>query len=142
MKAIGEVQPVGAAHFVSRASLLAFLEDMATASSVEEALRARLNQAAPVPRPANLRLSLPDGLRRPTVASLPSNIHLGAGDLRITGAGAEEVIESLFVLAQVMRSDLDAVRALLDPLPAPGVPAGDDGLRALLASLQIGRAHV
>ena len=42
MKAIGEVQNVAGAHFVERPALLAFLDAMIAAPSVDEALRARL----------------------------------------------------------------------------------------------------
>ncbi len=40
MKAIGDVQTVGASHFVDRASLLAFLDEMIAAECVDDALRA------------------------------------------------------------------------------------------------------
>ena len=42
MKAVGEVQALAGAHFVERQPLLAFLEEMIAARSVEEALRERL----------------------------------------------------------------------------------------------------
>ena len=49
MKAIGEVQAVGGTHFVDRASLLGFLDQMVTAESVDEELRSRHERAEPVP---------------------------------------------------------------------------------------------
>ncbi len=54
MKAIGEVQSVGAAHFVERSSLLAFLEEMISAPSVDEALRQRFLEADAPPAPQGL----------------------------------------------------------------------------------------
>lgn len=39
MEAVGEVQPVGGAHFVERASLLSFLDEMIVAPDLEVALR-------------------------------------------------------------------------------------------------------
>jgi hypothetical protein len=52
MKAIGEVQNVAGTHFVDRSSLLAFLNDVIAADSVEEGLNARLLVAAPLLRPS------------------------------------------------------------------------------------------
>lgn len=71
MKAIGEVQEVGGTHFVHRASLLSFLDEMIQADSVEEALRSRQERASPIPRPKPLRISLPEDLR-----TSPSQIFL------------------------------------------------------------------
>ena len=51
MKAIGEIQPVGGAHFVERPALLSFLDAMIAAPSVKEGLRLRLLEAEPVPSP-------------------------------------------------------------------------------------------
>ena len=45
MKAIGEVQPVGGAHFVERSSLLNFLEAMIDAPDFDLALRSRVREA-------------------------------------------------------------------------------------------------
>lgn len=49
MKAIGGIRTVGAAQFVDRSSLLAFLDSMITADSVEEALQQKLLEADPPP---------------------------------------------------------------------------------------------
>jgi hypothetical protein len=57
MKAIGEVQPVGSAHFIERTSLLAFLDAMINAPSVDEAFRQRVFDAAPAPSTAPLRIT-------------------------------------------------------------------------------------
>jgi len=134
MKAIGEVQAVGGSHFVDRASLLAFLDQMVAADSVDEALRSKHESAEPVPRPSTLRLSLPEDLRRVTLKDLPASVTLSPGELRVTGANAEQVIEGLLMLAQVMQNDLDSVRTRLDP-PHLG-QAVDEELRELFYSLR------
>ena len=115
MKAIGEVQTVGGTHFVQRSSLLGFLDQMVAADSVDEALRSKHESADPVPRANTLRLSLPEDLRRVTLKDLPERVVLGPGEIRVTGANAEQVLEGLLVLAQVMQNDLDSVRMRLDP---------------------------
>lgn len=137
MKAVGEVLTVGGTHFVERSSLLAFLEEMVRAESVEEGLRLRLERAAPVPRPAPLRVSLPSELRRMTLADLPGNVEVREGEFRVTGAGAEEVVQGLLLLAQVLQNDLESVRARLDPPTPPSVL--DEGLRSLLSNLRTTR---
>jgi hypothetical protein len=134
MKAIGEVQTVGGTHFVDRASLLVFLDEMIAAESVEAALRSRFDQATPVNRPASLRQSLPDGLRNVLVADLPSNVTLSCGEVRITGKDAEEVVSGLLLLARVMQNDLLAVRLALDPPTSP--TETDDELRLLFQDLR------
>lgn len=134
MKAIGEVQTIGGTHFVDRTSLLGFLNEMGAADSLEDALRSRLDKAIPVSRPANLRQSLPEDLRNAMLVSLPPNVSLSTGEVRITGKGAEEVVSGLLHLARVMQEDLPAVRLALDP---PRGPARiDDELRKLFKCLR------
>lgn len=134
MKAIGQVQAVGGTHFVDRASLLNFLDQMVSADSVDEALRIKHESAEPVPRAGTLRLSLPDDLRRVTLKDLPTSVTLNHGELRVTGADAEQVIEGLLVLAQVMQNDLDSVRMRLNP-PLGQAPV-DQELRNLFTNLR------
>lgn len=110
MKAIGNVQTVGAAHFVDRASLLGFLDAMIGAESVEGALQARLAEAEPVPRPKALRVSLPDDLRHAMLPDLPPNVTLAPGRIEITADSVEGMVEALFTLALVMQNDLDRWR--------------------------------
>ena len=95
MKAIGEVQSVAGAHFVDRASLLAFLDAMIDAHAVDEAMRARLDEAGSVPRPKALRVSLPADLRHAMLPDLPPNITLKPGRLEIRAETAEGMLESL-----------------------------------------------
>ena len=134
MKAIGEVQAVGGAHFVARASLLSFLDQVVAADSVDEALRSKYESAEPVPRPSTLRVSLPEDLRRVTLKELPDSVTLNPGEVRVTGANAEQVLEGLVVLAQVMQNDLDSVRRRLDP-PSAGSLI-DEELRNLFTNMR------
>ena len=115
MKAIGEVQNVAGAHFVDRPSLLTFLEAMIAAPSVDQALRARLAEAQPVPRPKTLRVSLPADLRHAMLPDLPTNITLGPGRLEIRAETAESMLESLVALAMVMTNDLERFRSVVEP---------------------------
>ena len=54
MKVIGEVQPVGGAHFVERSSLLSFLDAMIVAPEFDQALRDRGREADAPPSPKPL----------------------------------------------------------------------------------------
>lgn len=123
-KAIGAVQAVAGAHFVDRPSLLAFLDAMIKAPSVDEAMRARLAGAEPVPRPKALRVSLPSDLRNAMLPDLPANISLQPGRLEIRAETAEGMLESLVALAVVMQNDLERFRAAIDTSPARGRKAG------------------
>ena len=114
MKAIGEVQNVAGAHFVERPALLAFLDAMIAAPSVDEALRARLAGAEPVPRPKALRVSLPADLRHVMLPDLPPNITLEPGRLEVRAGTAESMLESLVALAMVMQNDLDRFKDLVE----------------------------
>lgn len=133
MKAIGEVQSVGAAHFVERHCLLSFLDEMIKAPSVDEAMRARLAEAEPVPRPKALRVSLPADLRNAMLPDLPLNIKLEPGRLEIRAESAEGLLESLVTLAMVMTNDLERFRAAVEK--TGGMTRNDDELRALLVEL-------
>ena len=92
MKAIGGVQVVGGAHFVERLALVAFLDEMIGAESVEEALRQRMAEAPPPPRSKPLRVSLPEDLRRAMLPDLPANISLSTGRLEIQATTAEGML--------------------------------------------------
>ncbi len=115
MKAIGEVQSVAGAHFIDRASLLAFLDAMIVAPSVEAALRARLAGAEPVPRPGTLKVSLPPDLRHAMLPDLPPSITLEPGRLEIRAETAEGMLECLVALAMVLQNDLERFRNAIEP---------------------------
>ena len=136
MKAIGQVQTVGGAHFVERPALLAFLDAMIAAPSVEEALRTRLTEAEPAPRLKTLRTCLPPDLRRIMLPDLPANVVLAPGRIEVTAATAVAMLESLLALAMVMQNDLDRFQAAIEPPPPPGVT--DDELRGMLDRLRAG----
>lgn len=125
MKAIGEIQPVGGAHFVERSSLLSFLKVILEAPSVEKGLRTRMIEAAPAPKSKPLRVSLPSDLRSARLPDLPPNITLAPGRLEINASTAVSMLESLVVLAMVMQNDLERFRAVIEP---PYQTSGDDVL--------------
>ncbi len=135
MKAIGEVQSVAGAHFVERTSLLAFLDAMIEAPSVEVALRSRVREAEAPPAPRPLRIALPHDLRNVMLRDLPENIRLSPGRLEITAPSAVAMLESLALLAQAMQNDLEQVRWALEvPVVPPATEDADlqkflDGLR-------------
>jgi hypothetical protein len=106
MKAIGEVQPIGSAHFIERSSLLEFLTTMIDAPSIDEALRQRLLDASPPPSTAPLKIALPSDLRSLTFNALPENIRVTQGRLEITSVTTVGLLESLATLAQVLQNDL------------------------------------
>ncbi len=114
MKAIGEIQPVGGAHFVERSSLLSFLNAVVEAPSVEEGLRTRMLEAAPAPKSKPLRVSLPSDLRSARLPDLPPNITLAPGRLEINASTAVSMLESLLALAVVMQNDLERFRAVIE----------------------------
>ncbi len=115
MKAIGDLQLVGGAHFVERTSLLAFLNAMIQAPSVDEALRIRIRVAEPAPRSKPLRVSLPSDLRSARLPDLPANITLASGRLEIAAPSAVAMLESLVALAMVMQNDLERFQAVIEP---------------------------
>ena len=115
MKAIGQVEVVGGAHFVERPALLVFLDAMVVAPSVEEALRARMAVAEPPPRPKTLRVSLSADLRHAMLPDLPANITLEPGRLEIRAETAVRMLENLLALAMVMQNDLDRFEAAIAP---------------------------
>ena len=134
MKAIGGIQTVGAAHFVDRSSLLAFLDEMITTESVEEALQQRMLEADPPPRPAPLRVSLPDDLRHAMLPDLPGNVTLAPGRIEITADSATAMVESLFTLAMIMQNDLDRWSHLIEPPKA--VKIQDEEIQAFLSGVR------
>jgi hypothetical protein len=135
MKAIGEIQSIGGKHFVSRAALLEFLEDVEVAESPESATRDRRLFAQPVPRPRRLKLTIPEELRSVMVVDLPAGIALSAGRIVIAGETAVEIIERLLVLARALENDLDTALELLEPTAIPP-PVDEDDFKPLFESLR------
>jgi hypothetical protein len=135
MKAIGEVQPVGGAHFVERSSLLSFLDAMIDAPDFDLALRSRVREADAPPSPKPLRVALPSDLRSIMLRDLPENISLSPGRLEITADSAVVMLESLALLAQAMQNDLAQVQAIWEPAAEPP-EVEDDDLRAFLSELR------
>lgn len=135
MKAIGEVQPVGGAHFVERSSLLSFLDAMIDAPDFDLALRSRVREADAPPSPKPLRVALPSDLRSIVLKDLPQHISLSPGRLEITADSTVAMLESLALLAQAMQNDLTQVQAVLEPPTAPPI-VEDDDLRIFLAELR------
>jgi hypothetical protein len=136
MKAIGEVQPVGGAHFVERSSLLSFLDAMIDAPDFDQAFRSRIREADAPPSPKPLRVTLPSDLRSILLRDLPENISLSPGRLEITGDSAVAMLESLALLAQAMQNDLAQVQAIWEPPSAAPHEVEDADLRAFLAELR------
>ena len=136
MKAIGQVEVVGGAHFVERPALLAFLDVMIAAPSVEEALRTRVLEAEPAPRLKTLRVSLPEDLRRARLPDLPTNITLEPGRLEIRADTAVAMLESLLTLAMIMQNDLDRFAVAIEPLPATAEVSNDEELRRFMGRLR------
>ena len=135
IKAVGAVQTVGAAHFVNRTSLLAFLEEMIAADSVEAALQRRIVQAEPAPRPKPLRVSLPHDLKHAMLPNLPGNIVLSPGKIEITANSATAMVEALMTLAMVMQNDLDRWEQAISH-PVSSAPEQDEDLRRLISHLR------
>lgn len=132
------MQTVGAAHFIDRASLLSFLDEMIAADSVEEALRARHQQAEPTPLPRPIRVPLPADLRSVMIRDLPLNIGLSPGRLVIEALSAVEMTEALALLARAMQNDLVGWEQAVTPsLPR----ARDEELKQLLQALRTNSLH-
>ncbi len=134
MKAIGNIQPIGATHFIDRTSLLDFLDAMIAAPNIEEGLRDRLAEAEPAPARKRMKVSLPQDLRHAMLPDLPSNIALSAGLLEIRSPTAVGMLESLIALATIMQNDLDRFEALIEPNRTP--PVKDDDLRRWIESMR------
>jgi hypothetical protein len=134
MKAIGEVQNIGGTHLIERNSLLAFLDQIERAENPEAARREKILLAEPVPRPRQLKNTLPQGLRSVMVRDLPAAIALQYGRLEITGKNAEEIFGRLLMLAQAIQNDMATAAEMLDPPPTPPSVENDD-LRELFADL-------
>jgi len=88
MKAIGEVQPVGGAHFVERSSLLGFLDAMITAPDFDQAFRNRVREADAPPSPKPLRLA---GTHFP----VPGRLEITAESAVASNAGEDELAFSI-----------------------------------------------
>lgn len=134
-RAIGEVQTVAGAHFVDRASLIAFLDEMIEAPSVEKALRMRLIDSPSPPRRRSLKVPIPADLRNAMVTDLPDHIQVIPGELTIRVSDLENLLESLAIFAKILENDFAGVQKLIE-VPPP--PVNDESVREFI---QMIRAH-
>ena len=134
MKAIGGLEVVGGTHFVSRSSLLDFLDEVIAAPSVETGMQARLLQADAPPRRKALRVSLAPDLRSVMLRDLPDNIRISAARLEISAPTAVAMLESLALLAQAMQNDLAQIAMVLEPPARPELR--DDDLKSWLSGMR------
>jgi hypothetical protein len=123
-RAIGEVQTVAGAHFVDRFSLMAFLDAMIAAPSVDEALRMRLLEATAPPRRRSLKMTLSPDQRCVMARELPPHIRISVGEVTIQVSRMEDLLESLALFARALENDFATVQTLLEP---PREPL-DDGM--------------
>lgn len=139
MKAIGGIQNIGGTHLIDRDELLEFLERSIASDDLSATVQKSRLESGPAPRPKRITFSLPPELRTVMAPDLPASIRLEPGRLTIEGSDSVAVIESLYLLAQVMQNDMDTVQQMLDPLPqAP--PVEDDDLRSLFRDLRRGNS--
>lgn len=137
MKAIGGIQNIGGKHFVERGQLLEFLERSIASDDLSTTVQSLKLEAGPTPRPKRLTFALPSALRHVMVDDLPDHILLEPCKLTIHGKDSEEIIESLYLLAQAMQNDLGTVQARLDPLVGIAEASDFAGLfERLLANVQ------
>jgi hypothetical protein len=135
MRAIGDVYDIGGKHFVSRASLLTYIEAVIKADDPALAHRARLDVSHAKPRPRPIGQEIPKELRSVMVRDLPTDITLEPGRLEIRGPNAERIVEMLVLLAQALQNDLHTATQLLDP-PRIQLEHVDLELRAMFAELR------
>ena len=142
MKLIGNVQSIGSTHFLDRASLLQFLDEVVAADHITDAVAHRHLVAEPPPSRKGqraLKLSLPRDLRSVMARDLPSNIQLSAGTLLIRGGDAMDIVRSLHLIAQAFQNDLDTMQSLLDP-PVPQPHVDDEEIRSMFERLRADEA--
>ena len=94
---------------------------MVLAASVDGALRQGIIEAEAPPLLKMLRIVLPQDLRRVMMPDLAENIWLSPGRLEITAHSAVRVLQSLALMAQTMRNDLET-RGLSWSAPQPHRP--------------------
>jgi hypothetical protein len=143
MKLIGNVQSIGSTHFLDRASLLQFLDEVISADRITDAVARRHLVAEPPPSRKGqrvLKLSLPRDLRSVMARDLPSNIQFSAGSLLIRGGDAMEIVRCLHLIAQAFQNDLDTMQSLLDP-PAPQPQVDDQEIRSMFERLRADEAR-
>lgn len=132
-RAIGEVETVAGAHFVDRAGLVDFLDEMIAADSVDEALRKRLEEARKPPKRHSLKVTLPQDLRNARIGELPAAVEIRPGELVIHAPNMMALLENLAVFARVLENDFASVEAHFTlPRPQPG----DDELREFIGRLR------
>lgn len=135
MRAIGEVTNVGGKYVVSRSSVLNFLESARQAESVESAVRTRIQEADPVPRPRFMKNPLPEDMRSVMFRDLPDSVSITQGRIEILGDNVTEVTEMLLLLAMAMQNDYESIAQVLDPPPTPPSVEVDE-LREMFARLR------
>lgn len=135
MKLIGRLNVVGSTHVVDRNDVLAFLDSVIASDSISAGVLARQLSKEATPRVQRLNMSLPADLRTVTCRDMPENILLAPGQLTIRGDSAEDIVEALMLVAQVLTNDLGTAVDLLQP-PKPPAEVKNSDFRELFARLE------
>lgn len=140
MKAIGDVNNFGGKHFVERASVLEFLDEMIQTEDIAEAFAGRLAGAKRPPKPRKIKIPIPQDIRSICGSELPSQIRLSPLKIEITGEDFVEILQHLYTLSQALQNDPESLRLMIEPPAKPPRRAGDDELARFLHRIRDDRA--
>lgn len=99
-------QKVGTGLLVEREVLAKFLEDVQLSADVDAVIKS-WRQRKSVPSRRALRSLVRRDLPQLAIGSLPANVTLEKGRVQVTFGTLDELVESLFILAQVLNDDLE-----------------------------------
>ncbi|HZC24510.1 MAG TPA: hypothetical protein VE866_14305 [Candidatus Binatia bacterium] len=134
MYAIGGLQRIGKQQlFVSRESILQFLDTVTGADDISETVRDRRESYAP-PEKKPIPFSIPPDLQTYTVQELPLGVTLAEGELHFKAQNFDSVMDLVRLFMQAMYFYQDTVREKLDP--PVNVEQEDADLRRLRDNLR------
>ena len=115
MWSIGGLQRIGKQQlFVSRESILQFLDTVIGADDITETVRDRRESYTP-PKRKPIQFSIPPDLQNFTVQELPLGVSMAEGELHFRAQDFHSVMDLVKLFMQALYFDQDTVRTKLDP---------------------------
>jgi hypothetical protein len=126
---------VNTGHLAEREGLLAFLEKVSESDDVTTLMR-RLRAQKNAPARRSVRSMVRRDLPPASIAGIPDTLRLKRGHLDINFESLEELVKTLYILAQILDDDLEAFAREYEPVKPEPINEEAEDIRRMFADLE------
>jgi len=126
---------VNTGHLAEREGLLAFLEKVSESDDVTTLMR-RLRAQKNAPSRRSVRSMVRRDLPPASIAGIPDTLRLKRGYLDINFETLEELVKTLYILAQILDDDLEAFAREYEPIKKDEIDEGAADVKRMFVELE------